>query len=129
MRPSRITMIESPYTTPKASRQECIRYALWACADATHDHQEAVIATHLYYTQFLPEDPMTWAWGLACRDLIAKACGAQVALYEDLGTTGGMVRDVDCTAVVVHRKLGDWARGQYLQGLWPEGTIRPLAVG
>jgi hypothetical protein len=128
-KPSRLVVIESPYTMSTVSRQEYVRYALWACADATHDHHEACIASHLIWTMWLEEDPMSRDWGLACRDFWARAAVAAVVRYVDLGTTPGMFREQDSSAVVETRRLGDWAGAGWDSGRYPPGTIRPQVVG
>jgi hypothetical protein len=125
MKPKRITFVESPFTHPTKSREDCVRYALWACVDATQ-RGECVFASHLFYTQFLPEDRLCREWGLVCRDMLAKATVAQIARYVDIGQTPGMFRDIDCTAEVVTRKLEGAAREGWLAGTWPDGSLRPV---
>lgn len=128
MRPSRIVMVESPFNHPTLPRVECVRYALWACLDATR-RGECVFASHLLYTQFLPEDKVAREWGLMCRDMIAKATIATVARYTDIGQTPDMFRDVDCTAIVDSRTLGEFCRAGWTTGKWPEASIRVGVVG
>lgn len=122
-RPTRIVMIESPYNLPGVSRDDCVRYALWCCHDSAVNRREAPLASHLFYTQFLPEDKESRAYGLACRDLVARATVAAVARYVDLGETGGMYRDVDCTAVVETRRLPADLLARYKAGERPRGTL------
>jgi hypothetical protein len=125
---SRLVVVESPYSIINHTRIECVRYALWACADATHDYHEACIASHLIWTLWLPEDKLSREWGLACRDFWARAAVAAVVRYRDLGMTDGMFRPQDSSAVVEVRTLGDWARAQWEAGGWPPGSIRPVVV-
>jgi hypothetical protein len=117
-------MVESPYNTPKHDRSACVRYALWCCHDTQRNYNQVAIASHLTFTQWIPETKEGRELGLACRDLLAKSTLAMVARYTDLGETPGMYRDVDCTATVLSRKLPPdlWAR--WLAVEWPEGSVR-----
>lgn len=123
--PVKITIVESPYTTTRASPLECVRYACWACFDCVM-RGEAPFASHLLYAQILPETKHSRQIGLAMRDTIAKATMGLVAQYTDLGVTPGMVRDVDCTAVVEQRTLAGLALAAWKRGEWPAGSIRVL---
>ena len=122
----RITVVESPYTTPTRSRLECIRYACWACFDCIA-RGEAPFASHLLFTQILPETDGARALGLQMRDRIAFATGGLIARYTDIGETPGMYRDCDVTAKIESRKLTGPARQMWLNGLWPAASAR-LAV-
>ena len=122
----KITIVESPYTTTRASRLECIRYACWACFDCVL-RGEAFYASHLLSTQILPETAASRDIGLNMRDAIAKATIGLVAQYTDLGTTPGMYRDVDCTAVVEQRQLEGLVREAWKRGEWPSGSVRLAA--
>jgi len=115
-------MIESPYSAA-CGRAECIRYALWCCVDSER-RGEAPMASHLFFTQFIPEDKDGRERGLACRDVWARAACAVVVRYVDLGTTLGMFRDVDCTARVETRMLPDDLRDRWQSGEWPQGSCR-----
>ena len=118
-----VTMVESPYTTPDRSREECIRYALWCCVDCDQ-RGEASFASHLFYTQFIPETKEGRDRGLSYRDEIARRLGAKIARYTDIGQTYGMFRPVDCTAVVEERVLQGEIRKLWLAGLWPKGSCQ-----
>lgn len=120
MRPMNIVIVESPFSHPTRTRDECVRYAQFAVLDCLQ-RGEAPFASHLFYATVLPEDRESREMGLACRDRIACATGGIVARYVDLGTTPGMFRAVDCTAVVEERRLpGDlllrWDRGERVRG-------------
>jgi hypothetical protein len=128
MKRSRLVMVESPFSSKEHSREECVRYALWCCADATARGECVAMASHLFYTLFLPEDKDSRALGLECRDFVAKATMAAVVRYLDLGVTQGMFRDVDCTAVVEERRLIGHYREDWLAGLWPPGSLRPRVL-
>ena len=121
-----IVIVESPFTTPTADRESCVRYALWACFDCIAAG-EAPFASHLLYTQMLPETAASRGLGLAVRDRMATATGGLVAHYIDLGLTPGMFRDVDCTAVVEKRTLKGLLRAAWKRGEWPNASVR-LAV-
>ena len=121
----KITIVESPYSSP--DRLTCLRYACWACFDCIL-RGEAPFASHLLFTQILPETPTSRDLGLAMRDTIAKATQGLVAQYVDLGTTAGMFRDVDCTAVVVQRRLTGLSLAAWQRGEWPVGSIRPAVL-
>jgi hypothetical protein len=120
----RLVLVESPYTSPKG-RLECVRYALWCMYDSL-SRGEAPMASHLLYTQALPEDQAGRAMGLECRDAWSRQT-TLVAQYTDLGLTPGMVRDVDSTNKVEQRKLEGALRDAWLIGTWPPGSVR-LAV-
>lgn len=58
---------------------------------------------------------------------MATATGGLIAHYVDLGLTPGMLRDVDCTAVVEKRTLKGLVRAAWKRGEGPNASIR-LAV-
>jgi hypothetical protein len=89
---------------------------------------EAPFASHLLYTQMLPETKEARELGLKMRDRIAFATGGLVARYTDIGETPGMFRDRDCTAVVESRQLTGAIRQAWLDGKWPEASARLAAV-
>ena len=119
----RITIVESPYTTPVADRLSCVRYALWACFDCIAAG-EAPFASHLLFTQMLPETAGARAMGLQMRDRMATATGGLIAHYTDLGITPGMLRDVDCTAVVEKRTLKGLVGAAWKRWEWPNASVR-----
>ena len=123
----RICIVESPYTTPNRSRLECIRYVCWACFDCIA-RGETPVASHLLYTQILPETDGARALGLKMRDRIAFATGGLIARYADIGETPGMHRDQDVTAQVETRKLEGPARQMWLDGKWPAASARLSVV-
>jgi hypothetical protein len=88
---------------------------------------EAPFASHLFYTQLLPETSESRELGLKMRDRIAFATNGLVARYIDIGYTTGMFRDCDCTAQVQSRHLEGAIRQAWLDGEWPEASAR-LAV-
>lgn len=118
------TLVESPYNSPHYSRESCIRYALWCCYDATINLGEAVFGSHLFYTQFLPEDKPGRTLGLAARDYLAHITQARVARYLDLGPTAGMYRDCDCVRECVDRKLPVDLLAKWANRVWPDGSVR-----
>ena len=122
----KIVIVESPYTTPVADRLSCVRYALWACFDCICAG-EVPFASHLLFAQLLSETAASRARGLQMRDRMATATGGLVAHYIDLGLTPGMLRDVDCTAVVETRTLKGLLREAWIRGEWPNGSAR-LAI-
>ena len=131
MEPMNIIIIESPFSHPTRTRDECVRYAQFAILDCLR-RGEAPFASHLFYTTVLPEDRESREMGLACRERIACATGGIVARYVDLGTTPGMFRAADCTATVEERRLpGDlllrWDRGERVRGSLTINTIEHAA--
>jgi hypothetical protein len=75
----------------------------------------------------IPETSASRALGLAMRDRMATATCGLIAHYIDLGLTPGMLRDVDCTAVVEKRTLKGLVRAAWKRGEWPNASVR-LAV-
>lgn len=118
-----VTIVESPYSTPLYNREECIRYALWCCADAD-SRGECCFASHLFFTQFIPETKEGRERGLAYRDEIARRTNGLVARYVDIGQTPGMFRMRDGVATVVERRLTGDIRARWERGEWPEGSLR-----
>ena len=130
MRPMTIVIVESPFSCPTRTRDECMRYAQFAMLDCLQ-RGECPFASHLFFTAILPEDTSREV-GLTCRDRIAKATGGVVARYVDLGTTPGMFRGVDCTAVAEERRLPSelllrWQRGEHLRGSLVLDTVERAA--
>ena len=121
----KVTIVESPYITPHASRLECVRYALWACEDCD-SRGEAAFASHLFFTQFIPETKEGRARGLAYRDEIARRVLGTVAQYVDLGVSPGMFRPVD--SYVEQRHLTGDIRLKWLAGEWPHGSAKLTPV-
>ena len=119
----RLTIVESPYNTPSRSRLECIRYALWCCADCDA-RGEGCFASHLFFTQFFAETEEGRALGLAYRDEIARRLQCTVARYTDIGQTPGMFRDIDALGVVETRQLTGDIRARWLAGEWPPCSAR-----
>lgn len=119
----KFTMVESPYTTPHYGRLECIRYALWCCVDS-NSRGECCIASHLFFTQFIPETEAGRERGLLCRDEVARRTVALIARYVDLGQTPGMFRRRDGSATVEERKLSGEIRLSWLKGRWPDSSTR-----
>jgi hypothetical protein len=120
----KVTIVESPYTSPMFSRIQCVRYALWACADCDA-RGEAAFASHLFYTQFIPETKDGRERGLKYRDEIARRVMGTIAHYTDLGTSPGMFRGAEMPE---QRQLTGEIRERWLRGEWPEGSIRPVVV-
>jgi hypothetical protein len=118
-----LTIVESPYNTPTRSRLECIRYALWCCADCDA-RGEGAFASHLFFTQFIPETKAGRDRGLRYRDEIARRLMTTVARYTDIGQTPGMFRDIDSLGVVEERQLTGEIRAKWLAGEWPDSSCR-----
>lgn len=119
----RLVLVESPYQTTESGRLEDIRYALWAVYDSI-TRGEAPFASHLFYTQMLPETEASRNLGLAMRDVFSRQAATLVARYTDLGISPGMVRDVDSTLPIEERTLGGLIRAAWLAGEWPKGSVR-----
>lgn len=124
----RCTVVESPYSTPTHNRQECIRYALWCCAQVDASGQ-AAFASHLFYTQFIGETKDGRSRGLAYRDEIARRLMDRVVRFTDLGVTPGMFRDIDSTNQVEEMQLEGEFREKWLAGLWPPCSARLTVMG
>ena len=125
---SRFVMLESPYVTSGYSREQCVRYALWCCYDSLVNHHECQIASHLFWTQFLPEDQKSRELGLAARDFLARVSHATTVRYVDLGKTVGMFRDVDCTRPIEERRLPTALLKFWVSGQYPKGSLKPEVV-
>lgn len=123
----RCTVVESPYSTPWHTREECIRYALWCCAQV-EAAGEAAFASHLFYTQFIAETKEGRDRGLAYRDEISRRLLCKVARFVDIGETPGMYRDIDATSQVVTCNLEGKFRENWLAGLWPPCSVRLTPV-
>ena len=119
----RVTIVESPYNTPKHSRLECIRYALWCCADADA-RGECCFASHLFFTQFIPETKEGRDRGLKYRDELVRRLQCTVVRYTDIGTTAGMFREADGVKLTEERQLQGEIRTLWEQGYWPEGSLK-----
>lgn len=120
----RVTIVESPYNLASLGRSECVRYALWCCVDCD-ERGEASFASHLFFTQFIPETKDGRDRGLAYRDEIARRAGDTIARYTDIGETSGMYRPIDGTNHVTYRKLEGDIRRRWMAGEWPPGSLRP----
>jgi hypothetical protein len=119
----RVTIVESPYNHPQLPPLECIRYALWCCADADA-RGECCFASHLFFTQFIPETKEGRNRGLSYRDELVRRLQCKVARYTDLGTTAGMFREVDSVKETEERQLSGEIRTLWSQGYWPEGSLK-----
>ncbi len=118
-----LTIVESPFTHPTRSRLECIRYALWCCADCDA-RGEGAFASHLFFTQFIPETKEGRNRGLKYRDEIARRLMCTVVRYTDIGQTPGMFRDIDSLGPVEERQLTGEIRAKWLAGEWPDSSCR-----
>lgn len=116
-------VIETPYNSKHYTREQCVRYALWCCYHATL-LGESPFASHLFFTQFLPEDKESREIGLACRDTWARSSQARIVRYTDLGETSGMFREIDGTAIRESRKLPDVLLDKWRNREYPTGSLK-----
>lgn len=122
-----IVLVESPFRSSEfAETIENMRYLAWCMIDSL-SRGEVPIASHGIYPYVLPETKEGRALGLLCRDELAKRADV-IALYEERGSTLGMIRPVG-DEKCVRRVLTGQARAGYLRPkFWPPATLAPAAV-